>query len=536
MTELNDARLQHPRRNELLAALGVALLSIALFLLRYGYDYGISDQEEFLPAVAFLKDGLFATDWFVISQAGTINVRTPTVFLIAGLSTVVSTPTAVSFLFTMSLAGLAVSLFYIFRRFGSNKFLSMCGTVGALVLTPQWTLGGNDLAQSLLTPSMMAWAVALGGVALFLHDRRYAAAIMVGVAAYLQPLVSLQVGGIVFLASLIANWLTLTVDRKVVARWLLALLIYSLIVGPFLYLLLASSESGVDDDVIFEILGVVRAPHHYLFSEFPIRNTAFFLLLVVAGTAGLMSGKRRVRHAGLAGLAIILLLCFVSYIFTELIPVLTILKLQLFKSSVLGKVICIAGIVSGLSILPINELFIDRAKVHSSNRFAIACAVAGFILITSLAFFAPSQLRVGEMRTIDGMASLERWVQRETEPSAVFMIPPSNSRFRLASNRAIVVNFKAFPFQDDAMVEWRKRLESAGGPVPVHLSTAERLEALDAGYEAKTPVELNDLARIYGAKYLVKRTPLPRDARQFRTVFISPDGWRVYQVVGRDSA
>ncbi len=41
---------------------------------------------------------------------------------------------------------------------------------------------------------------------------------------------------------------------------------------------------------------------------------------------------------------------------------------------------------------------------------------------------------------------------------AIFIIPPTMEDFRLRANRAIVVDWKAFPFKDSAIIEWRDRI------------------------------------------------------------------------------
>ena len=53
---------------------------------------------------------------------------------------------------------------------------------------------------------------------------------------------------------------------------------------------------------------------------------------------------------------------------------------------------------------------------------------------------------------------LYEWIQGNTPNDAIFIIPPTMEDFRLRANRAIVVDWKAFPFKDSAIIEWRDRI------------------------------------------------------------------------------
>jgi hypothetical protein len=53
---------------------------------------------------------------------------------------------------------------------------------------------------------------------------------------------------------------------------------------------------------------------------------------------------------------------------------------------------------------------------------------------------------------------LARWVKENTPTDAVFLSNPSFGYFRYAAERALVVSYDSFPFQDQAMLDWQQRI------------------------------------------------------------------------------
>ena len=67
--------------------------------------------------------------------------------------------------------------------------------------------------------------------------------------------------------------------------------------------------------------------------------------------------------------------------------------------------------------------------------------------------------------TKDSTFNVAAYARQNTPTDAIFLTPPGFGRFRLTASRSIIVDFKAFPFQDWAILEWKQRMENCYGNV-----------------------------------------------------------------------
>jgi hypothetical protein len=101
----------------------------------------------------------------------------------------------------------------------------------------------------------------------------------------------------------------------------------------------------------------------------------------------------------------------------------------------------------------------------------------------------------------DKSASIAVAVNDKTPPDAVLLTPPQFGMLRLLSHRAIVVDFKLFPFEDREMFEWYQRILDCYG----HVSTIgfEAAREMDEHYRSITDTQLSRIRERYGAAYAV---------------------------------
>lgn len=161
-------------------------------------------------------------------------------------------------------------------------------------------------------------------------------------------------------------------------------------------------------------------------------------------------------------------------------------------------------------------------------------ALGALLLLVAWAPKVPSPLRraVSQVKPhleyVGDEGALERWVQANTPPDAVFVTPPALDSFRLKGNRAVVANFKVFPWSDSGLLDWRKRIVDLCGGKVLPLGE-EYQEQLDTAYAALTPEQAEQLARKYKASYFLATSASRGNFSRWPLVYSNPQ-FRLYRV------
>lgn len=171
------------------------------------------------------------------------------------------------------------------------------------------------------------------------------------------------------------------------------------------------------------------------------------------------------------------------------------------------------------------------------SRVVMAGAFGGlFVLIVISNTISPRPLVPFDVTFVQGVEAAQpsadetvsRWARNNTPTDAVFITPPEWGGFRLLAERAIVVDFKAFPFGDQAMAEWRDRMfDLYGEPASSGIRGAVEM---DEQYRRITDAELIDSARRWGAGHAV----LYRETETSLPVLYETDMYRVVRVAEGD--
>jgi len=128
----------------------------------------------------------------------------------------------------------------------------------------------------------------------------------------------------------------------------------------------------------------------------------------------------------------------------------------------------------------------------------------------------PRQPRADRLRNFGDWLDVCRWAAdpRNTPPDACFLIPRNAQTFRWYTARGEVGNWKDAPQGAASLVQWGQRMQDiyATGKSPTE---GEYYNSLAGAGAAR----LRDLAKKYGADYLVTQVSTPTIERELRVVY-----------------
>lgn len=525
------------------APLFVLLAALLFYVLRFGYNYGFSDQDEFLPFLLHRLDpSVLAQDWFVIGQASAFSIRTYFVSMLYGLAQFIPVWVVVLSFYIAAWLTLAGAVYVLCLTVTPNKLAATATVLAALVLTPQWTLGGNDLVHSMLVPSMCGWALGLWGLVLFLRNKQRHAALLLGIATWMQVLIGLQLAG---LLGLILLWRLIHKQVTFQAVFLFAGIFVTVALpalAPLVYQHVGSSPSGATEESLsmFYVLAEFRVPHHYLFYSFPTRSLIRFGTLLLLGGLSAMPFIRRKPLAHRDTLFSLLLgiagLCLFAFLGTEVWPSLFIAQLQLFKSTVLAKLIfliLICGSIAAWMPEPFSRLF-ERVIAFRRGGLGIVLALWTMVIFSLLMDVDVLKVKAGPLAH-EGtpLEKVESWARQASPQDAIFAVPPSWSGFRSRAQRAIVVNFKAFPYRDGLNEAWFERLTQLAPLTLPDRGSPALQRTLDEAFFQLPDHELLRLTEHYNVDFVVRDPTLMLSSPFFEPVYRAAD-WIVYRVIPTD--
>jgi hypothetical protein len=453
------------------------------WLIFKGYIFNTADQGESLSLVyKALDNSLYSKDFYVSSCEGVFTIRyfyvhvlaflgqwIPMSYLCFGLEFICLTASIAAYLKIAQWLSPRISDFYSTVPFWMLFFFY------------GWTVGGNSLQYSLLISSTFAKALAPWGLYFALKRKWVLSCLLIGVAALFQLLVGLQLA-LVIGASL------LLVQRNIKA-WAIFTLGFVISGGAMIFPIVYRqffAPASQSDDSFYEILYVLRNPHHYLPSLFSWTSYLKFFVLLMVGNVCLyvLLPKDKKR----------LLWTFQGWIIVGL-TVYT-LALEVFHVNVIGKLQWFKTTIwlQGLSAMAIGLAF-DRFLNHfwpTKRMFIIFMLPVFWIIQGHFRFETPLSFdhRTAEQKSL---TLLHQWIEHNTPLDALFVTSPEDEAFICEAKRSQWVAWNPIIHEPWYLLEWKRRFSELYGQPFDGSDYLNTLETAEKYYQqsdfTKTPAD-----------------------------------------------
>jgi len=563
------------------------------------YGYGISDHNEQIPIIKRMIDSSYLkNDWFVNQNEG-FTVRYYFSYVMAYLTNFADLPIIYFSVYVITLFFIIAGI-YLISHFLFNNNLTSFLTIFLILFGTHTSLGGNWIVCDILIPTSIATPLALFAIYFFMKKRLYISFLLLGIASLFQILI-----GMLIAAMLVFYLLYLLVIIRDIGfkKILLSIVCYLSFatwnILPVALLNLSSNVSGLE---VMKIIGYVRHPWHYMPFQFSITSYLLFISIMCLFILSLKYKPEKEKHKMVMFfISTVLVMCVIGTVFVEIIPILVILKLQLFKimpylilfiyiyianyfrialteSTNITNILINIGviisfyisyclIISSLLYILYEKLFkryVDRVANKIGNKkeiflislLATITSISLYFVISSyfykiylkilliltwLLIFSfivlsqiiiPKLIKTNKILVISLLCMLliaiivgvysdvqikeqqkdfnkldaYEWIRLNTPEDAVFIIPPYIEDFRLGANRAIIVDFKAFTFKDQSIIEWRSRIADVTNNIKFKFR-GNRIEELREGFESLNESDFIRISKKYHAQYLFIEKP-----------------------------
>jgi len=439
--------------------IGLSLVLYLILVLRYGYEFGRSDQVEFLPYALFINDNtLYPFDFFVRGISSLIpNERTFTVYFLSIFREYLE-PSCFVLHFLSSIV-LLYSLLKFCEKIIQSKSIAFIAVLTSLLFLYNYTIGLNELWCNNFQSGLIANALAACALNYLSSSRLIRAFVLLCVSTLFQPLEGLQA------AMLAMAWMAYYIfqirDKIYIKQSLIAFCMYIGIAIPYiLWIKTVNSNAGdaVSSTEFFTILFRFRHPHHYIPSAFAFWQYPLMLILILIACVRFWKSNPEI---------IIMIFCAILFalvysIGVEVFESATVASLQAFKIFQWVKWFGVIALVDFIAKkVPFSSKLENKLTSVSLVLVLVLIAILGSPLKSQLPYFV--HFDFGKQTDQDPLLQACEEAGRLTPKNAVFIQPFGVCELKYYGKVSSYVDFKANVRQNRFSAEWYNRIKTIYG-------------------------------------------------------------------------
>jgi hypothetical protein len=455
--------------------------TVLVFFSFFGCRLIDSDHYQYLLH-AMANSGLYpTTDWMV--STGSHNPFVDKIFMLAG-----STQQILVLLFVLYLLVIFFYTVLIDRFFADyklvEKIVASIFFAGAVELFVPTAWGSTPLLVPTFLPSLSPNPLALLAVVLIAHRQLVFASVLIAAIFFLHFAFAVLFTSALFLALLIWGR-----GRISLLDWLKcgAIIGVGSLIAAQPHLAVQQGSVGIDMTWVTQVMMYVRLTHmNPLWEEWDTHLNSILLIAGAALTIYMDFRPPELKKLALVLVGTILLvvsLGFAAVIYPKLLPL---ARPFVFR------------------ILPILQGFFALGFAHETLRqtrtiFGIRVWRKSWLvalILTPVLFLHAKNFDFRWIPEIPPDIELTKWIQRETAPQDVLLIPPEIPFIRTGSQRSVFVDYKSSPTAPKDVLEWFRRLTLISDMKAEVVEDLRNGSAkIKLGYRAKSLASLLAVAR-----------------------------------------
>jgi hypothetical protein len=511
------------------------------------YAFGIDNQDEQLPPIKHLmQQDYLSGDWATIQNSTLDSPRFYYNVLLSGLSSLFGLWNAFFVLWLISFVTTVIFLFKITERLFINNLTPFLIVIFFLIplnipsniiyfgsLQPALiSFGGNTLFANNLIPATIVNALVLVAFYFILKNKYLLSFIILAVATILEiPIGFGAAAAVTFFvffersskgdfsspATLVKYLKKLPLSSFILYGAIVFLGFLKVVINNF------SAAGGMD---ALKIMAWVRHPHHYILSTWSRFSILSYLLivglfifiyvLIKIGHIKIFKDRKAELFSILIAGAMLFFMFFGGYVFTEILPIGLIIKLQPFHIAYLPLVFMLGALFS--FVLYLAERLVSKLTKNNAGSFLmVKIVMAAMIILFFLVHTAEIarkdysfvHLNFYQGYDFEKLDSVYAWIRQNTPETAQFIAPPYISSFRLGAERAIIVDGKTFVFKPDAMLEWYSKINLLCGRTEAEIKNFEKYDAEQCrmGFNDLSEESIEKISNEYSASWLLTENP-----------------------------
>ncbi len=503
-------------KKDMLILFVFTIVFTVLSIFNTGYEPVHSDEIIYLSVMKYQQDSsLYSRDLLISETLPDLPI--PFYTLMRVVSNHIDISLSFFFVFILTRVLLILSVFLLAYTLFKNKVVSYLSVIAILLIRGNVGMvpGSYDILDKIVFPFFLAVPFLLFSVAFFLRKKYIISTILLAISTYLHATTS------IFLLLLYGFYFLLNY-KKINSKVILAALIFVVFSLPIFIKSFTAASSNIISLSQWIYFLKLRVSGHFFPTTWSFINSLLFVILIVLFLFSLKIKPEEEKNKKVILMSIgTLILFLISFIFTEIYPIKSVVQASLFRGLVIFRVIAIIYVINFI----VNSLNYRRFLAYFMTLILISTAIVPIFTGAQKGVFSD----VNITKKIGPWEDALLKAKELTPKDSLFITPPFSLGFTFFSERSEYINWKTSGigvYSEKFVLEAIRRFEFVCKHEFNFKSRTELVEECKKGYNNLNEGDLELAREGYGVTHIIVENPKQLN---FKLIYENKE-YRIYEL------